>query len=131
LVQKVVEVSPSDVDEFTSIATYLPVGKWRHVIPFFRMAGRVEAQLRRTEGVVRYGLRTDFPHKRFWTFSVWKNRQAIVPFVAGEPHATAVRRFEEWAGEGAAFVEWSNSDGRLDWDEANRRLKSPTFYYRR
>jgi hypothetical protein len=37
--------------------------------------------------------------------------------------------FEQWAGKGAAFVEWNNTDGRVDWAEADRRLKNPTFYY--
>jgi quinol monooxygenase YgiN len=131
MVQKVVEVSPADVAEFTSIATILPVRKWRHVVAFLRMSGRIEQQLRRTEGVVRYGLKTDLPRKRFWTYSVWKNPQAIGPFVAAEPHATAVKKFTEWAGEGAAFVEWQGADGKVDWQEAARRLKSPTYYYRK
>jgi hypothetical protein len=127
LVRRVVEVSSADASEFTLVATYLPVGKWRHIIPFLRMSGRVEQQLRRTEGVVRYGLKTDFLHKRFWTFSVWKDPKAIGPFVAQEPHAIAVKRFAEWAGEGAAFVEWGNTDGILDWEEMERKLKNPTF----
>jgi len=37
--------------------------------------------------------------------------------------------FAHWAGKGAAFVEWTNADGKVDWDEADRRLKDPTFYY--
>jgi hypothetical protein len=91
----------------------------------------VERQLRRTEGVVRYGLKTDFPHKRFWTYSVWSSRESIGRFVVAEPHATAVKKFAEWASEGAAFVEWDNADGKVDWKEADSRLKSPTFYYRK
>jgi hypothetical protein len=131
LVQKVVEVSPPEGKEFTSIATFLPVKRWRDVIAFVRMSGRVEQQLRKTEGVVRYGLKTDLPHKRFWTYSVWKNPQNIRLFVAAEPHATAVKKFTEWAGEGAAFVSWNNSDGKIDWQEASHRLENPTFYYRK
>jgi len=95
------------------------------------MSGRVERQLRKTEGVVRYGLRTDLPHKRFWTFSVWKNPQAIGAFVAAEPHATAVKKFGEWAGEGAAFVDWIGADGKIDWAEASHRLNTPKYYYRK
>ncbi len=131
MVQKVVEVSPVRCREFTSVATYIPIKKWRHVIPFLRLVGRVEEQLRRTKGVVRYGLKTDFIHKRFWTYSVWMNRQAIGMFVAGEPHATAIKNFAEWAGEDAAFVDWNNADGSVDWKEADRRFKNPTFYYRK
>jgi hypothetical protein len=51
--------------------------------------------------------------------------------VASEPHPTAVKKFAEWAGEGAAFVDWNNADGRVDWEEAARRLKNPAFYYRK
>ena len=93
------------------------------------MSGRVEEQLRRTEAVVRYGLKTDLLRKRFWTFSVWNNPQAIEPFVNSEPHATAVKKFAEWAAEGAAFVQWENADGKIVWDEAERRLQNPTFAY--
>jgi hypothetical protein len=131
LVKKVVEVSTTDVTEFSSIATYLPVGRWRHVIAFLRLTGRVERQLRGNDGVVRYGLKTDLLHKRFWTYSVWKNHKAVVQFVDAEPHATAVKKFAEWAGEGASFVEWSNADGKVDWEEADKRLENPTFYYRK
>jgi hypothetical protein len=129
VVQKVVEVNPADATELTSIATFLPVRKWRHVIPFFRMARRVEQQARKSEGLVRYGLKTDFPHRQFWTYSVWRNRKAVGSFVAAEPHATAVKLFSRWAGKGAAFVEWNDPDGKIDWAEADRRLKNPTFYY--
>jgi len=72
LVQRLVEVSSADISEFTSVATYLPVKRWRD-IHFLLMSYRVEQQLRRTEGVVRYGLRTNLPRKRFWTYSVWKD----------------------------------------------------------
>ena len=129
LVQKVVEVGPPGEGEFVSIALFLPVRRWRDVVAFLRLAGQVEQQLRKSEGLVRYGLKTDLPRKRFWTYSVWMGREGIGPFVAAQPHATAVKTFARWAGKGAAFVEWNNSDGTVDWEEAARRLKNPTFYY--
>jgi len=33
-------------------------------------------------------------------------------FVTAEPHSTAIRKFAERAGEGAAFVDWDNTDGK-------------------
>ena len=131
MVQKSVEVSPQERGEFTSVATYLPLRRWRNVIAFIRLSMRIEEQLMKTEGVVRYGIKTDLLHKHFWTYSVWKNPESINPFVAAEPHATAVKKFAEWASEGVAFVQWKSADGKVDWEEAARRLKNPTYYYRK
>ena len=90
---------------------------------------QIDKQLRRTEGVVRFGLRVDFKRKRFWTYSVWVNADAIRSFVTTEPHSIAVKKFSKWAGEGAAFVQWTNPDGKVDWAEGDRQLTNPTFYY--
>jgi hypothetical protein len=48
-----------------------------------------------------------------------------------EPHATAVKRFTVWAGEGSAFVEWRSQSKIIDWGEAFKKLEEPTFYYNR
>ena len=62
---------------------------------------------------------------------MWSDRDAVRDFVRAEPHATAVKRFESWAGDGAAFVEWEPAGSQLDWTDAMRRLEQPTFYYKR
>jgi quinol monooxygenase YgiN len=130
MVQKTVEVNPSASSAvFVSVATALPVRGWLDVIRFFRMNSKVEAQLRKSEGLVRYALRTDFPHKRFWTLSVWTDRDAVRRFVTAEPHLTALRSFAKWAAPGAAFVEWEDSDGRADWGVAMKRLEASTRRY--
>lgn len=115
--------------EFLCFATYLPVRRWRSVIPFLRMSSRVQRQLKKTQGLVRCGLRADFLRKRFWTFSVWANADSVNDFVAAEPHATAVEKFEAWAEPGAAFVEWTSDHGSIDWDEADRRLQHPDMSF--
>ena len=48
-----------------------------------------------------------------------------------EPHATAVKKFTEWAGEGSAFVEWSSPKNTIDWPEAFEKLQNPTYYYKK
>lgn len=117
-------------DKFLCIATFLPVRSWRHVVPFIRLSMRIEGQLKQSPGIVRYGLKTNLPKKHFWTLSVWSERMAVRDFVEMEPHQIAVQKFEQWAGPGAAFVEWESSESNVPWAEAMERLKNPTFYYR-
>jgi hypothetical protein len=42
-----------------------------------------------------------------------------------------MKKFEEWAGDGSAFADWTSSSSSIDWEEeeAIRRLQNPTFYY--
>lgn len=116
--------------ELLHIATFLPVRRWRHVPAFIRMSMHVERQLKQTPGVIRFGLRAAPLRKQFWTLSVWTDRDSVNSLVHTGIHVEAVRRFPDWAGPGAAFVEWTSADGAIDWTEANVRLQNPTFYYR-
>jgi len=127
--ERIVEVNPPSGGEFVSVFTLLPVRRWTDVIPFFRMSTKVTRQLIKTE-VVRFGMKTDLLHKRLMTLSVWSDSDAMRRFATAEPHATAVRKFAIWAGKGAAFVEWKNEDGSIDWDDGMKRLDKPTFYFK-
>ena len=64
--------------------------------------------------------------KYFWTLSVWKDKSSFRRFTMREPHATAVKKFQVWAGEGSAFVEWSSKSNKIDWTEALQKLRNPT-----
>ncbi|MGH9401764.1 MAG: hypothetical protein ACRD2P_06625 [Terriglobia bacterium] len=116
-------------EKFLCVATFLPVRRWRYIAPFLWLSFRIETHLKQSPGLVRYGLKTDIPRKHFWTLSMWNDRMDVEGFVASEPHRTAVKHFEKWAGPGAAFVEWESSRSEPFWAEALERLKSPTFYY--
>jgi len=111
------------------IATFLPLKSWRYMIPFQLMTSRVLKQIRRNEGVINYAVKANFLKRHFWTFSIWKDHNSLRQFVMSEPHATAVKKFSEWAGEGSAFVEWSSQSEVIDWREAFKKLQEPTFYY--
>jgi hypothetical protein len=50
-------------------------------------------------------------------------------FVMAESHATEIKKFAAWAGDGSAFVEWTSTNNSVDWIEAMERLRNPTFYY--
>ena len=94
------------------------------------MTSKVLKQVKETKGVMNYAVKADFSKKHFWTLSIWKDQDSLRQFVIAEPHATAIRKFTEWAGEGPAFVEWYSSSNSIDWAEALERFKKPTFYYK-
>ncbi|MDE3181448.1 MAG: hypothetical protein KGM47_17530, partial [Acidobacteriota bacterium] len=48
-------------DKFFCVATFLPVKRWWSIPAFLKMSLRVEAQLKHTPGLLRYGLKTDLP----------------------------------------------------------------------
>lgn len=131
VVHREVEVLNVRQNEYLCVATYLPLRSWMNVVPFLRLSSRIGRQLTQSEGVVRFGVRTQLSRKRFWTISIWTDREKMRAFSGKDPHLTAVRRFPAWAGQGAAFVEYTSGTGRIDWDEAFEKLKTPTFYYDR
>ncbi|MGH9451679.1 MAG: antibiotic biosynthesis monooxygenase [Terriglobia bacterium] len=122
-------VSPEGAGEFLCIATYLPVRRWRHIIPFVRLSFRIEKQLKKSPGLMRYGLHTNLPRKQFWTLSVWADRQEMNNFVSREPHTAAVKKFDQWAGTGAAFAEWESQNASFPWAKALEELTHPKFYH--
>ncbi|MDQ3903181.1 MAG: DUF3291 domain-containing protein [Thermoproteota archaeon] len=86
-------------------------------------------QAKQSHGIVDYAVKADFPKKHFWTLSIWKDQNSMRQFVMAEPHATAMKKFEEWAEEGSAFADWTSPSSSIDWEEAMKRLQNPTFYY--
>ena len=103
---------------FICIATFLPLRSWKHMISFQLMTWKVLKQIKRSDGIVS------------WTFSIWKDKDSMHRFTSQEPHATAIKKFEIWAGEGSAFVEWTSKSNKIDWKEGLQKLQNPTFYYR-
>jgi hypothetical protein len=51
-------------------------------------------------------------------------------FSRSEPHRTAMKNFSDWGTEEAAIAEWTNTEGNIDWEDAERRLKEPMFHYK-
>lgn len=89
-------------------------------------------QIKQTEGIINYAVKADFPRKHFWTASVWKNRDSLRSFMtAAEPHATAVKKFFDWSGEGSAFVEWTDQSTSINWTFVLKKLQNPTYYYKK
>jgi hypothetical protein len=121
--------SQTQEKKYIHAATFLPLKGWRYMIPFQLMTSKVLKQAKQSGGMVNYAVKADFPKKHFWTLSIWKDQKSMRQFVIAEPHVTAMKKFEEWAGDGSAFADWISSSSSIDWEEAMRRLQKPTFYY--
>jgi hypothetical protein len=115
--------------KYIHAATFLPLKSWRYMISFQLMSSKVLKQAKQSHGMVDYAVKADFLKKHFWTLSIWKDQNSMRQFVMTEPHITAMKKFEEWAGEGSAFADWTSSSSSIDWEEAMRRLQKPSFYY--
>ncbi len=66
-----------------------------------------------------------FQKKHFWTLSIWKDQDSLRHFVMTEPHATAIKKFNEWAGEVSAFVEWTSPSKSIDWQKLSNSSRIP------
>jgi quinol monooxygenase YgiN len=117
--------------DYTCVATFLPLKNWKYMLSFQRLSSKVLKQIKEDEGAANYAVRANLLKKHFWTLSIWKDQNSLRRFIMTEPHATAVKKFTEWAGEGSAFVEWSSPENTIDWSEALRKLENPTYYYRK
>ena len=115
--------------KYIHAATFLPLKSWRYMISFQLMSSKVLKQAKQSHGMVDYAVKADFLKKHFWTLSIWKDQNSMRQFVMTEPHITAMKKFEEWAGDGSAFADWTSSSSLIDWEEAMRRLQKPSFYY--
>jgi hypothetical protein len=115
---------------FVCIATFLPLRSWKYMISFQLMTWKVLKQIKRSEGIVNYAVKANFPRMHFWTFSIWKDKGSLLRFTSKEPHATAIKKFEKWADEDSTFVECTSKNNNIGWREALRRLQNPTFYCR-
>jgi hypothetical protein len=92
------------------------------VIKLFRMNSKVEAQLRKSEGLIRYGLKTDIPHKRFCTLRLGgQGRDEALRCGRTSPDGD-MAVLKVGCGQGSSFVEWENSDGKIDCVDVMKRL---------
>ena len=77
-------------------ATRLTLKSYRFIPSFMRLSMQIVSQLKQSDGLVRYAVKTDIPRKTFRTFSVWMSLEHMRNFVGSEPHRTAVARIGDW-----------------------------------
>ncbi len=115
-------VDPDPTGEVVVMASWFRVRGFRHVLPFFLDAMRVQRQVRAADGAVGVALEVRPLRREFRTLSAWRDRTALDGLVGREPHRSIMRRHRA-AMEGSAFVFWTLPAGQMPtWDDAGRRL---------
>ncbi len=92
-------------------------------LPFFLIhAQRCLAQIRRADGYMAGALRRDRDHA-YWTISVWRDQAALMAYVTGGAHRSAMPKISEW-GDEASSVRWDQDSADVpSWPEAIERMR--------
>ncbi len=111
--------TPDPDRQYIALLTELPLTRFWDLGKFLLYTLRIEAQLKKTPGVVGYSLMAHVFRKRFWTLSVWEGDAALGKFVAQMPHAQIMSALAGKMNQ-TRFVRWSirGSEYPLRWDEA-------------
>src|SRR5215471_9450737 len=103
---------PDNAREYLVLLSYLPLKKFRTIPKFIRATSKIENQLSQSEGLIGYSLHAEFLKKRFWTLSVWEDKNGLYSFVSRLPHSRTMTdlapdmsqtRFTQWKVKGSAL----------------------------
>lgn len=108
------------------LASYLPLRHFRALPGFFRFSAEIRRQLGRTSGLIGYSLDAQLLRRRFWTLSVWEDRDSLRTFVAALPHSRVMTALAPHMGR-SRFAEWTVGPEEIppDWKSAKARLSGP------
>jgi hypothetical protein len=113
---------------YIHVAEYVKVRSLGQVFDFMKLSMRVYRHAHEHEGFVAGGIKSKWCVRKFWSYTVWEDRDAMMRFVNSGPHAEAARRIQHFAAPGSCYVEWV-SEQPPDWPEALQRLERPTRYF--
>ena len=122
------EAEERDAEVHIHVAEFIEVRAFSQVFSFMGLHMGTYKQARKVDGFAFGGIKGRWWAKKFWTYTVWRGREAKERYVAGQVHADLVSRLPELAAPGSCFVEWEGT-GEPDWIEALERLRRPTRYY--
>ena len=117
---------PRDGETYVTMLTFLPLKRYRDTPRFIIYVIRVYLQLKRTEGVVGFSMRSEPLKKKYWTLSAWNSHQAMGNYIHTPPHVDVMRSMQGYMGA-TAFTSWeaTSSDLPLSWDDALSRQTQP------
>jgi heme-degrading monooxygenase HmoA len=111
--------------EYVAMASRLPLKHYRSIPGFLRDTLAIRGQLARTSGLVGYALNAELARKRFWTFSIWEDRESLNAFAAADPHRRIIRRLAPLMGQTRfEFFPVAGSQLPMTWDQMSAPVRA-------
>ena len=107
---------------------YVRLRRCSQTLAFMRLSMRVYHEACEAPGYYAGGIRAKWWRGEFFSYTIWEDREAMTAFVHSAPHAEAAAVAAEFAAPGSCYAEFI-SDAPPDWDDARRRLSTPTAYF--
>ena len=111
--------------EYVAMASRLPLRHYRSVPGFLRDTLAIRRQLAGTGGLVGYALNAELARKRFWTFSIWEDRESLNAFAAADPHRRIIRRLAPLMGQTRfEFFPVTGAQLPMTWDQMSAPVRA-------
>jgi heme-degrading monooxygenase HmoA len=111
--------------EYIAMASRLPLKHYRSIPGFLRDTLAIRRQLAGTSGLVGYALNAELARKRFWTFSIWADRESLNAFAAADPHRRIIRRLAPLMGQTRfEFFPVTGSQLPMTWDQMSAPVRA-------
>jgi len=115
--------TPREGKDYVALLSYLPLKQYRMIPKFLRLSRETQKQLAKSSGLVGYTVGAEFLSRRFWTISVWEDRQSLIDFVHEIPHSRIMQVLVPHMGK-TGFAEWTVRSAEISvrWADAKRHM---------
>jgi hypothetical protein len=115
--------APRDDKEYVALLSFLPLKRYWTIPKFAGLTMETMRQLAKSRGLIGYALGAELTLKRFWTLSVWEDRQSLMDFVEQIPHSRIMQELAPHMGK-TGFAEWTvrPSEIPIPWARARQHL---------
>ncbi len=98
--------APREDKEYVALLSFLPLKRYRKIPKFAGLTMETMRQLAKSRGLIGYSLGAELMLKRFWTLSVWDDRQSLMDFVGQIPHSRIMQELASHMDK-TGFAEWT------------------------
>jgi hypothetical protein len=96
---------PQEGNEYVAMLSVLTLESYWTMPRFIQFMLATQRQLKNSRALIGYSLCAELLRKRFYTLSVWEDRQALMDFVEEIPHSEIMQKLKPHMGK-SRFVEW-------------------------